>query len=345
MHFILQFFLTFVAKQNLMSAASTSSILYRYTATDFTEEKNPGIEQCKHLDTSSQINWLHITGTNQPELLNEIAGNYGIHPLVIEDIHHTRQRPKMEIYSDYLFVTLRLFKEEHLKLKSQQVSFILKNNLLITVLERETPVFEAVILRLEKAQSLIRSKGEDYLLYALMDAIIDSYFEVLEQFSEEIEMLEDEIAKHASKKHLLQLQHLKRSLIFFKKYTVPVRELIGNLDRNSMDFFDAENKPYLRDLLDHSFRVNDSVETHRDILTSLMDLYHSMVSNRMNAVMKTLTVISSFFIPLTFIVGVYGMNFDNMPELRWKYGYAAVWAVMIALSLVLFYIFRKRKWF
>ncbi len=325
--------------------SATSSTLYRYTTTDFFEQKNPAISQCKELNTTNQVNWLNILGTNQTALLHEINNTYGIHPLVIEDINHTNQRPKMESYADYLFVTLRLFKEENLRLESQQVSFILKNNLLISVLENETPVFESVIQRISKAQGLIRSKGEDYLLYALMDAVIDSYFDVLEQFSGELEILEADIATHASKKHLLQLQHLKRSLIFFKKYTIPVRELISNLDRNSVSFFDADNKPYLRDLLDHSFRVNDSVETYRDILTSLMDLYHSMISNRMNEVMKTLTVISSFFIPLTFIVGVYGMNFDVMPELRWKYGYAAVWAVMIALSLGLFYMFKKRKWF
>lgn len=325
--------------------SATSLVLYRYTPTDFLEEKNPGIAHCKHLDTEAQVNWLHIVGTNQTDLLNEIASAYGIHPLVIEDINHTRQRPKMESYNDFLFITLRHFKEENLRLESQQVSFILKNNLLISVLENETPVFEGVIQRISKAQGQLRSKGEDYLLYALMDAVIDSYFDVLEQFSGELEILEEDIAEHAAKKHLLELQHLKRSLIFFKKYTIPVRELISNLDRNSVTFFDADNKPYLRDLLDHSFRVNDSVETHRDVLTSLMDLYHSMLNNRMNEVMKTLTLISSFFIPLTFIVGVYGMNFDVMPELRWKYGYAAVWALMIAISLGLFLMFKKRKWF
>ncbi len=324
---------------------TAANILYRFTAESFSQQENPDVPQCKSLNTDSETNFLLITGVEQAELLNEIATAHSIHPLVIEDVQHTRQRPKMEAYSDYLFVTLRLFKEENLHLQSQQVSFILKNNLLICVLEKPTEVFNSVIHRIEKAQGNIRQKGEDYLLYALLDAIIDSYFEVLDEFSEEIELLEDEIAVHPQKKHLIQLQSLKRSLIFFKKYTIPVRELISNLERNDVVFFDAENKPYLRDLLDHSFRVNDSVETYRDILTSLMDLYHSMMSHKMNEVMKTLTVISSFFIPLTFIVGVYGMNFEVMPELQWKYGYAAVWAFMIALCLILFYVFRKRKWF
>lgn len=325
--------------------STESIVLYRYSKDEFFEEKNPNIAECKNLDTSAHINWLLITGTNQTAVLNEIATAHGIHPLVIEDVMHTRQRPKMEAYDDYLFITLRLFNEQKLKLESQQISFILKDNLLISILEKPTHVFDAVKQRMEKAQGNLRTKGEDYLLYALMDAIIDSYFEVLEQFSEEIEQLEDEIASHPSKKHLLQMQHIKRSLIFFKKYTVPVRELISNLERNDVLFFEADNKPYLRDLLDHSFRVNDSVETYRDILTSLMDLYHSMVSNRMNEVMKTLTVMSSFFIPLTFIVGVYGMNFEAMPELGWKYGYTAVWLLMITMCLVLYFIFKKRKWF
>jgi magnesium transporter len=322
-----------------------SATLFRYTQSDFTESKNPNVAECKHLNTTTQVNWLNVVGVNQTSLLNEISNSYGIHPLVMEDILHTRQRPKVEIYTDYLFVTLRIFSEQNLRLKSQQVSFILKNNLLISVLEQDTSVFDAVLHRIKHAQGLIREKGEDYLLYALMDAIIDNYFDVLVQFSDEIELLENDITVNASKKHLLKLQQAKRSLIFFKKYTIPVRELISNLDRNSVVFFDADSKPYLRDLLDHSYRVNDSVEANRDILTSLMDLYHSMESNRMNEVMKTLTVISSFFIPLTFIVGVYGMNFDIMPELKWKYGYAAIWIVMIALSFGLFITFKKRKWF
>ena len=328
-----------------MTMKVDSTTLYSYSPTIFNEVEQPSFEHCKSLNTTSEVNWLSIVGTNQTTLLNEIASTHHIHPLVIEDVLHTRQRPKVEVYADYLFVTLRIFTEKSLKLHSQQVSFILKNNLLITILEEPSAVFDHVKSRVAKAQGNFREKGEDYLLYSLMDAIIDSYFEVLEQFSNEIETLEEQIAANPLKKHLLQMQHLKRSLIAFKKYTLPVRELIGNLERNDVGFFEKDNKPYLRDLLDHSFRVNDSVETYRDILTSLMDLYHSMVSNRMNEVMKTLTVMSSFFIPLTFIVGVYGMNFDVMPELRWKYGYAAVWIFMLALCLALLLFFKKRKWF
>jgi magnesium transporter len=309
------------------------------------EKKNALVSDCYALNALEQVHWLHITGHQPTDILSELAAAYHIHPLVIEDILHTRQRPKVESYGDYLYITLRWFKEQNLKLTSQQISFVLKNNLLISVNETENGIFQDVRNRLMKEQTILRQKGEDFLLYSLLDAIIDSYFEVLEDFSAEIEWLEESIISQAQKQHLVQLQHLKRSLIFFRKYTVPVRELLSNLDRNEVAFFDTENKPYLRDLLDHIFRVNDSVETYRDILTSLMDLYHSMMSNRMNEIMKTLTVISSFFIPLTFIVGVYGMNFDVMPELRWKYGYYAVWSFMLLLCAILFITFKRRKWF
>ncbi|MCS6820128.1 MAG: magnesium/cobalt transporter CorA [Chitinophagales bacterium] len=326
-----------------MQGAKTTLIIYN--ATHCKEIVNPNIEECCSLSVETQVNWLHIAGAAQRNLLDKLAETYHIHPLVVEDILHTRQRPKVESYGDYLYITLRLFKENNMKLTSQQVSFVLKNNLLISVIEADTPVFDEVRNRLFKNNNLIRQRGEDFLLYSLLDAIIDSYFDVLEDFSSDIETLEENIIAQASKQHLVALQNIKRSLIFFRKYTTPVRELLSNLDRNNIDFFEAENRPYLRDLLDHIFRVNDSVETYRDILTSLMDLYHSMLSHRMNEVMKTLTVISSFFIPLTFIVGIYGMNFDVMPELRWKYGYYAVWLFMISLSLTLFIVFKKKKWF
>ncbi|MBX2902345.1 MAG: magnesium/cobalt transporter CorA [Chitinophagales bacterium] len=316
-----------------------------YNADSFIEKKAADIETCTQLNASDSVYWLHITGAEQKDILTALAARYQIHPLVVEDILHTRQRPKVESYGTYLYITLRLFKEQQLKLSSQQISFVLKDNLLISVVEQDNAVFDEVKNRLARKQGVIRQKGEDFLLYSLLDAVIDSYFEVLEDFSSEIEVLEERIIGHAVKQHLVQLQHVKRSLILFKKHTVPVRELLSNLDRNEVAFFEAENRPYLRDLLDHSFRVNDSVETYRDILTSLMDLYHSMMSNKMNEVMKTLTVISSFFIPLTFIVGVYGMNFDVMPELRWEYGYYLVWGVMAVLCLALYITFKKKKWF
>jgi magnesium transporter len=319
--------------------------LISFNAASFDEKKNAHIAECSCLNASTHVHWLHISGNDQKDLLSELAAAYEIHPLVIEDILHTRQRPKVESYGNYLYITLRLFKEQNLKLTSQQISFVLKDNLLISVIEQDSPVFDEVKNRLAKNQSIIRQKGEDFLLYSLLDAVIDSYFVVLEDFSGEIEELEEKIIAHAVKQHLVQLQHLKRSLILFKKYTMPVRELLSNLERNDVSFFETENRPYLRDLLDHSFRVNDSVETYRDILTSLMDLYHSMMSNKMNEVMKTLTVLSSFFIPLTFIVGVYGMNFEEMPELRWKYGYYVVWGAMILLCVILYVTFKKRKWF
>lgn len=319
--------------------------LITFSSNSFKEKKILNVSDFRNINLQSQVNWLRIVGVEQKDLFSQIAEMYNIHPLVIEDLLHTRQRPKVESYGEYLFITLRLFKGFKEKLISQQVSFILKNNLLISVTESQSTFIEDVKNRIEKQQGTIRQKGEDFLLYSLLDAVIDSYFETLEILSKEIEGLEEKIIIHPAKAHLIQLQNLKRQLIQLKKYTIPVRELLSNLDRNTTAFFEEENRLYLRDLLDHSFRVNDSVESYRDILTSLMDLYHSMMSNKMNEVMKTLTLLSSFFIPLTFIVGVYGMNFDIMPELHWKYGYYVVWLVMLILCVGLYIFFKKRKWF
>lgn len=319
--------------------------LITFSNNSFVEKKIVNVSDITNINLQSQVNWLRIVGVGQKDLFSQIAEMYKIHPLVIEDLLHTRQRPKVESYGEYLFITLRLFKGFKEKLISQQVSFILKNNLLISVTETQNTFIEDVKNRIEKQQGAIRQKGEDFLLYSLLDAVIDSYFETLEILSKEIEGLEEKIIIHPAKAHLIQLQNLKRQLIQLKKYTIPVRELLSNLDRNTTAFFEEENRLYLRDLLDHSFRVNDSVESYRDILTSLMDLYHSMMSNKMNEVMKTLTLLSSFFIPLTFIVGVYGMNFDIMPELHWKYGYYIIWLVMLVLCVGLYIFFKKRKWF
>ncbi|OJV28378.1 MAG: magnesium and cobalt transport protein CorA [Bacteroidetes bacterium 37-13] len=319
--------------------------LITFSTNSFVERKILNASDFININLELHVNWLQIVGVGQKDLFAQIAKAYQIHPLVIEDLLHTRQRPKVESYGEYLFITLRLFKGFKEKLISQQVSFILKNNLLISVTETKSSFIDDVKARIEKQQGVIRQKGEDFLLYSLLDAVIDSYFETLEILSKEIEGLEEKIILHPVKAHLIQLQSLKRQLIQLKKYTTPVRELLSNLDRNTTAFFEEENRLYLRDLLDHSFRVNDSVESYRDILTSLMDLYHSMMSNKMNEVMKTLTLLSSFFIPLTFIVGVYGMNFDIMPELRWKYGYYTVWIVMLVLCIGLYIFFKKRKWF
>ncbi len=324
---------------------TTALRFYHYNKDEMIVQGNTTLAACQNFDRETHVNWLSVRGLQDKELIQRIGEEYHIHPLIVEDILHTKQRPKVESYGNMLFITLRLYYIINEQIKSQQISFVLQNNVLISFREHDTGIFQLIKDRIEAGQNQIRRKGEDYLLYSLLDAIVDNYFVVLDSLSERIQALEDDITLHPQKSQLLKLQKLKRTMITMRKHVWPVRELFNNLERNEIDFFEQENKPYLRDLNDHIFRVIDTIETYRDILTSLMDLYHSMLSNRMNEVMKTLTVLSSIFIPLTFIVGVYGMNFDNMPELHSQNGYFILWGIMGALTLGLIIYFKKQKWF
>ena len=295
------------------------------------------------------VTWLDVDGIHQPQVIEAIGHQYQLHPLLLEDVVNTQQKPKLEPYNDTnLFVTLKMlyYNEPLAEIESEHISFVLGRNYLVSFQEERTAdIFEPVLTRIKASAGKTRRNGADYLLYALMDIIVDNYFTVLERVGENLDDLEDRIIRNqAGQPTLALLYALKRELTFMRRQIWPVREMVGTLLREEYSMLKRTTQPYLRDLYDHISQVIETLDSYRELIPGLMDVYLSTVSNRMNSVMKTLTIFSAIFMPLTFIVGVYGMNFDNMPELHWHYGYYTVFGVMALTTIGLIIYFRRRGW-
>jgi len=287
-----------------------------------------------------------LDGIHQLDNIEKIGEHFKIHPLVLEDIMNTGQRPKMEDFNDYLFIVLKMlsYDEEENETKTEQVSLILSSKFVISFQESEGDVFDPVRERIRSDRGRIRKMGVDYLAYSLIDAIVDNYFMVLEKIGEKIEDIEDELVKNPTPEVLHTIHRLKRELIFLRKSVWPLREVISRLERWESPLIDKSIDIYLRDVYDHTIQVIDALETFRDMLSGMLDIYLSSISNRMNEVMKVLTIIATIFIPLTLISSIYGMNFKYMPELDWFWGYPLVYTVMLAVSAVMLIYFRRKKW-
>lgn len=290
--------------------------------------------------------WLDIAGLHDAALLDQVGKAFELHPLLMEDVLNTEQRPKLEDYGECLFVVLRRLRYSHRsgEMDSDQISLVLGKDFVLSFQETESDLFEPVRQRLRSAASRLRRSGTDFLLHALIDCVVDNYFEVLEQLGEEIEHLENQILERPSPIAVRTLHRLKRVLIVMRRSVWPLREVISGLDRSDSDLLSRGIELYLRDVYDHTIHVIDTMETYRDTLSGLLDVYLSALSNRMNEIMKLLTIISTIFIPLTFIVGVYGMNFRHMPELEWRWGYFAVLGIMLAAALGMLAFFRRKHW-
>jgi len=323
-----------------------------YTATELQKRRIDDIEECLSFKDSPTITWINGDGIHDPQIVETLGKHFDIHTLVLEDIVNSGQRPKFEDATDYFFIVLKMLyiAKDHSQLESEQVSILFGKGWVMTFQETGEDVFGHVRKRLEKTVPRVKFMSSDYLAYSLMDAIVDHYFVVLEQIGERIETLEDEISGNPTMESLGTIRDLKKQLILMRKAVWPLREVIGALERAESDLVKDSTSPYLRDLYEHTIQVIDTVETFRDMVSGLLDLYHTGVSNRMNEVMKVLTIFATIFIPLGFLAGVYGMNFDteaspfNLPELGLKFGYPLFWgcAVLIAGGLLLF--FRSRRW-
>lgn len=291
------------------------------------------------------VTWIHIDGLHEIRLLEQMGSAFGLHPLILEDILNTEQRPKSEDHGDYLYIVLRLFHEDAGgELIPEQVSIVFGRNWLISLQEKEGRLFDPIRERLRNEKGRLRKAGADYLAHALLDAIVDSYFVILDKFGEKIENLEDALIGRPSPQTLRAIQALKREVILLRKAVWPLREMIGGLGRSDSPLIREPSVIYFRDVYDHAVQVIDTIETYRDMLAGMLDIYLSSISNRMNEIMKVLTVIATIFMPLSFLAGVYGMNFKYMPELGWRWGYFALWGVMIAIALVMLIAFRRKKW-
>lgn len=318
--------------------------LIEFNESEFIEREFYDFSECLKSVNSNMVKWINVDGIHNVELIDLVGKHYNIHPLTLEDIVNTHQRSKFEDYDNYVVSIMKMLYYDN-EIRSEQLSVILMEGMVISFQEiRGGDAFDMIRNRIRQGKGRIRKMGADYLSYALLDAVVDCYFNILEKFGDRIELLEEELMEEPSKKTLRQLHHMKREMIFLRKAVWPMRELINNLERSETELIKPSTDIYLRDLHDHAVRVIDTVETFRDLLSGMMDIYLSSVSNRMNEVIKVLTIITTIFVPVTFIVGVYGMNFDNMPELHSKWGYPIVWLVIIVTILSLLVYFRKKKW-
>lgn len=290
--------------------------------------------------------WLNVDGVHDVVLVEQICKKFNIHPLTIEDIVSIRQRPKVEAMEGYLYVVLKVleYDDENQHVGLEQISLLLGPNFVISFQERSGDTFEPVRNRLRIGRGRIRGAGADYLLYALIDTVVDNYFVILDKVDERADQLEDQVLTNASKENFDAIYHLKREMLTIWRSVWPLRDVMYRLERGDFPLIQEQTQVFLRDVSDHMTQVIDIVEVTRDLLKSMTDLYHSTVGTRTNEVMRVLTIISTIFIPLTFIVGVYGMNFELMPELQWRWGYLFVWVVMAVLTVVMLVIFRKKKW-
>jgi len=325
--------------------------LIDYDVDHVSEKEIASIEDCLAYRDTKTVTWVNVEGVHDVSVIARIGECLGLHSLLLEDVMNTEQRPKLEEYDDYLYIVARMLyerpadDEDTMEIDSEQVSFIVGSRILVTFLEDPGDVFDPVRKRIRENRGHVRKHGPDYLAYALLDVIVDNYFTVLERFGDVTEDLEQDVMGSPTRETLLQIQQMKRAMIQVRRSVWPLRDVVNTMLRGGSPLIKKTTMVFLRDVYDHVVRVVDIVETQREMLGGLMDIYLSSVSNRMNEVMKVLTVIATVFIPLTFIAGVYGMNFDNMPELHWVHGYWYVWAIMLGVALVMLLYFRRRRWF
>ncbi len=317
-----------------------------YTADELRETKVKSLDGCRDYISKDSVTWINISGIHSPEMIGELGRIFNLHPLMLEDVLNTETRPKLDDYEDYLFVVLKMigYDPDSRELDREQVSMVIRSGLVISLQEKPGDVFDPVRDRIRRSKGRIRKSGADYLAYALIDMVVDHYFTILEQIGEQIEILQDEVTGEPGPEIVQDIHRCKHQVIFMRKALWPVREIISALLREESELISSDVRPYLRDVYDHTIQVVDTVETFRDILSGVLDIYLSNVSNRMNEVMKVLTVIATIFIPLTFLAGVYGMNFEYMPELAWPWAYPAVWTVFLLIFAGLFFWFKRKKW-
>jgi magnesium transporter len=321
--------------------------LIDYDEANFQEREVKAVEECFPFRDKPTVTWINVEGVHQVEVVEKLGHCFGLHPLVLEDILNTDQRPKMEIYGDYVYIVLKMLYggDVNHPIEAEQVSLILGSNFVISFQEgKEGDVFNPVRERIRSGKGLIRTMGSDYLAYSLIDMIVDSYFLILERLGEKIELLEEALVAHPTATTLQEIRKFKTEMIFVRRVVWPLRELVSGLRRKESPLIKETTEIYLRDVYDHTVQVMDTVELYREMLSGMLDIYLSSVSNRLNSVMKVLTIIATIFMPLTFIAGIYGMNFKYMPELEWRWGYPAIWLIVVAIGISMLIYFKKRKW-
>ncbi|MBN1258095.1 MAG: magnesium/cobalt transporter CorA [Planctomycetes bacterium] len=319
--------------------------LMDYDSKDLQEKEIKNIAGSFPFKDSPKVTWINIEGID-PKAIQKIDEHFGIHPLVSEDIVNGGQRPKLEDFGDYIFIALKMisFNEESNEIIDEQVSLILGSNFVISIQKNSGALFEPIRQRIRENKGRVRTMGADYLAYVLLDTIVDNYYLVIEKRGEEIEGLEEDVILNPCSGIGQELHHLKRDMIYLRRQIWPLREVISGMQRNESKLIKKQTTVYLRDVYDHTIQVIDTIESFRDIISGIHDSYLSGISNKMNEVMKVLTIFAAIFIPLTFMAGIYGMNFEFMPELKWRYGYFIALGLMGAVGVGMLAYFRKKKW-
>jgi len=334
----------------LVHIGQKRSCQVKITLTEFSESQyqSKEIKEIKEflpLKDKPVITWIDINGIHNLETIQNIGKYFNLHPLILEDIVNSEQRPKVEDLGEHLFVVLKFLSyDTEKKLGIEQISFIIGSNFVITFQENGEDVFRPIKTRIKNSAGKIRAMGADYLAYSLIDAIVDNYFVILEEVGLKLDILEEELVTNPTRNTLHVIHQLKREMLLIRKSIWPSREVISSLQRGELSFFEDIAVLHLKDVYDHAIQVIDTIETLRDMLSEMMDIYLSSISNRINDVMRVLTIITTIFIPLSFIAGVYGMNFKYMPELNWRYSYPVVLFAMLLLGILMLVYFRKKKW-
>jgi len=318
-----------------------------YNKDSFLEARIDSIDELEPYCQSDTITWVIVEGLSNVNVVESVGQMFGIHQLVLEDILNTHQRPKFEEYEDYLYIVLKAMvaEEGEFAVSYEQISLLVLEHVVFAFKEKRDKLFEPVVQRIRTSKGRFRSLGADFLAYSILDAIIDQNFVLIDSLDGAITLLEDELLTGDPGKTLLnRIQRLKREIVSVRRYVSPVRELINEMLRSESPLIDEKTHIYLKDVSDHAIRLVESIELHRDVISGLMDIYISTVSNKMNEVMKVLTIFASIFIPMTFLTGIYGMNFEHMPELKLSWTYPALWGVFLAIPAVLLTYFRRKKW-
>jgi magnesium transporter len=333
--------------------SSVSISLFNYNTSCFEEKSISDVNELIQYKENSDVTWINITGLHDTELLEKVGSIFEIHPLVLEDVLNVYHSPKIEDYEQFLFLVIKMIgiNNQTGKMSIEQISIITGKNFIITFQEQEGDVFDTIRDRIRTAKGRVRKYREDYLAYRLLDSIIDNYFVVLENVDERIEEIEDQIIKQPDDSSLEKIHNLRKELIKLRRAASPLRDIIFTIEKEKFHFIQKPTYIFLRDLNDHIKQIIDTIENYREIINGLLDLYLSNASHKMNEVVKLLTIISTIFIPLTFIVGIYGMNFStntskwNMPELQWAFGYPFVMGLMLVIAVLLVIFFKRKHWF
>jgi len=321
--------------------------ILEYNSAGFKETTDVPARLIKDEESPDHVRWINVVGIHDTAALEHLGREFCLHGLVLEDIAHAEQRAKLDDYGNYVYLVVKMidYSAEKQEVITEQLSVILRGNTILSFIEDDGDLFDNLRERLRKGNQKLMKSGADYLLYSLLDVMVDNYFLVLEKIGDQLEALETSLLANARPADVQELHRLKRELIYLRKFIWPMREVVGLLSKSDNPHIKGNTGLYLRDVYDHCVHAIDTLETFRDLTSGLMDVYLSTLSNKMNMVMKTLTVISTIFIPLTFIVGVYGMNFDFMPELHKSWGYPLVWIVMLSIVVMMLRYFKRKEWF